>query len=325
MSTGETTEIEGVIIEAESTSLPPPPITAMVKAESDLVPTMVGDIKGAKARMVELQEFVRDVMVEGEDYGQIPGVKKAFLFKPGAEKLAEIYGYSLMITITKRIEDWTRGFFHYETRCDVISRRSGAVIGMGVGSCNSMESRYRWRDAQRACPACGVAAIIKGKVEYGGGWLCFAKKGGCGAKFDDTDQAIVGQTQCRVENDDVYTLVNTILKMSAKRSKVDAVISVTRSSALFTQDEDTVGQQAERTAQPAQASKPQPAAARAPGTPKANQHSGPCIHCNAEDVPAGGGYLVKVAEKWKPISLDCYAARVAAEAERDDDAKRQTS
>jgi len=33
------------------------------------------------------------------------------------------------------------------------------------------------------CPACGVAAIIKGKEEYGGGWLCFKKNGGCGTKF----------------------------------------------------------------------------------------------------------------------------------------------
>lgn len=34
------------------------------------------------------------------------------------------------------------------------------------------------------CPACGVVgAIIVGKAEYGGGWLCFRRKGGCGAKF----------------------------------------------------------------------------------------------------------------------------------------------
>ena len=33
------------------------------------------------------------------------------------------------------------------------------------------------------CPACGAAAIIKGKEEYGGGWLCFKAKGGCGTKF----------------------------------------------------------------------------------------------------------------------------------------------
>lgn len=35
----------------------------------------------------------------------------------------------------------------------------------------------------KTCPKCGAAAIIKGKEEYGGGWVCFKKKGGCGAKF----------------------------------------------------------------------------------------------------------------------------------------------
>ena len=34
------------------------------------------------------------------------------------------------------------------------------------------------------CPQCGQPAIIKGKEEYGGGWLCWKKEGGCGAKFD---------------------------------------------------------------------------------------------------------------------------------------------
>jgi hypothetical protein len=35
------------------------------------------------------------------------------------------------------------------------------------------------------CPKCGkTGTIIKGREEYGGGFLCFAKKGGCGAKFE---------------------------------------------------------------------------------------------------------------------------------------------
>lgn len=37
----------------------------------------------------------------------------------------------------------------------------------------------------RLCPQCQKPAIIKGRAEYGGGWLCFKKKGGCGAKFPD--------------------------------------------------------------------------------------------------------------------------------------------
>lgn len=34
------------------------------------------------------------------------------------------------------------------------------------------------------CPVCGKDTIIQGKREYGGGWLCYKAKGGCGAKFD---------------------------------------------------------------------------------------------------------------------------------------------
>lgn len=33
------------------------------------------------------------------------------------------------------------------------------------------------------CPKCGAAAIIKGQEQYGGGWICWKKQGGCGAKF----------------------------------------------------------------------------------------------------------------------------------------------
>ncbi|KKM17042.1 hypothetical protein LCGC14_1679670, partial [marine sediment metagenome] len=34
------------------------------------------------------------------------------------------------------------------------------------------------------CPECGQPTIIKGKEEWGGGWVCWKKEGGCGAKFD---------------------------------------------------------------------------------------------------------------------------------------------
>lgn len=42
----------------------------------------------------------------------------------------------------------------------------------------------------RSCPQCGKSkAVIKGKAEYGGGWLCFKKKGGCGATWQDADDS----------------------------------------------------------------------------------------------------------------------------------------
>jgi hypothetical protein len=35
------------------------------------------------------------------------------------------------------------------------------------------------------CASCGQKALIKGKEQYGGGWVCFKKKGGCGQKFNE--------------------------------------------------------------------------------------------------------------------------------------------
>jgi hypothetical protein len=204
--------------------------------QAELVPTMVSDIASAKARLVELQAFVREVMVEGEDYGTIPGTEKPALYKPGAEKLCEIYGLVQQPTVVARIEDWDTPHFHYEVRCDLLSKRTERIVGCGFGSCNSYEARYRWRMAERLCPICRHPAIIRGKEEYGGGWVCFRKKGGCGAKYADDDTDICDQKVGRVPNEDVCTLVNTLLKMAKKRALVDAVLSVTRSSGLFTQD-----------------------------------------------------------------------------------------
>ena len=81
-----------------------------------------------------------------------------------------------------------------------------------------------------------MATIIKGKAEYGGGWICFAKKGGCGAKFEDNDPAIIAQQLGQMDNPDPYDLANTLVKMSSKRAYVDAALRTTATSGLFTQD-----------------------------------------------------------------------------------------
>lgn len=201
----------------------------------------VMSVDQAKTQLAELQEFVKSVMVEDEDYGVIPGTQKPTLLKPGAEKLCEIYGLAQHIEVTTRIENWEQGFFHYEVKATLTSKRTGGLVSEGIGSCNTKEARYRWRNAQRVCPQCGQETIIKGKDEYGGGWLCWKSKGGCGAKFADGAESIENQVQGRVENDDPYTLVNTVLKLAKKRALVDATLSATRSSALFTQDVEDMG------------------------------------------------------------------------------------
>ena len=182
------------------------------------------------------QKIVRATMVEGLDYGVIPGTDKPTLLKPGAEKMAKLLQLSDSYEVIEKTEDWDKPLFYYQIKCSLKTIGDSVLISEGVGSCNSMEARYRWRVASRKCPTCGVEAIIEGKKEYGGGFICFKKKGGCGAKFAENDTIITGQKTGRVPNDDIYSQVNTILKMAKKRALVDASLSAGRLSDIFTQD-----------------------------------------------------------------------------------------
>ena len=197
-------------------------------------------IESAVERYNAVTEFVSRVLRKDVDYGVIPGTEKRTLLKPGAEKLTTFFGLSTRFELLERIEDWTgdehggEPFFYYLYRCRLL--RGDVAIAEGDASCNSREAKYRWREAQRACPACGQAAIIKGREEYGGGWLCFKKKGGCGAKYPDGDQTIESQQVGRVFNPDIADQVNTIQKMSQKRALVGAVLLAVNASEFFTQD-----------------------------------------------------------------------------------------
>jgi hypothetical protein len=208
-----------------------------VVAESQgLMPIL--DIETFQLQLKKFQEFVQSYLTPGVDFGKIPGTDKDTLLKPGAEKLCEIYGFYADYLVMAEVENWDKEppLFDYTIKCLIKRRKDDAVMGSGLASCNSYEGKYRWRHAERACPQCGKQAIIKGRQEYGGGWLCFGKKGGCGAKFADTAPEIIEQETGKLANEDIATQKNTILKMAQKRALVGATIAATRSSGIFTQD-----------------------------------------------------------------------------------------
>ncbi|HEX6625762.1 MAG TPA: hypothetical protein VF064_18745 [Pyrinomonadaceae bacterium] len=197
-------------------------------------------IELAVERYNAVTEFVSRVLRRDVDYGVIPGTEKRTLLKPGAEKLTTFFGLSTRFQLVERIEDWSgesfggEPFFYYLYRCRL--HRGPVLMAEADGSCNSREQKYRWREAQRVCPECNQAAIIKGREEYGGGWLCFRKKGGCGAKFGDGDAVIESQQTGRVFNAEIADQVNTMQKMAQKRSLVAAVLLAVNASEFFTQD-----------------------------------------------------------------------------------------
>jgi len=166
------------IIEAVSTNIVP--FSKPEPQVISVVPDFVITLAEAKQRIAMLQQFVKDMMVAGQDYGIIPKCDKPSLFKAGAEKLCDIYGFSKHIEIVNRVEDWEKGLFHYEVKATLINKRTGHIEAEGVGSCNNKEKKYA------SSPPCNI--------------------------------------------------INTVLKMAKKRAFIDAVLSATRSSGLFSQD-----------------------------------------------------------------------------------------
>lgn len=225
--------------------------TSIVKAEpvvslvmSNRAVIMADALKQAGEQRELLTKYVNEQMVLDVDYGIIPGTKgKPSLYKPGAEKLTELYRCSVEYVIEKEVEDWEKGFFYYRVMARIMSRDAeGVILGVGIGSCNSRETKYRWRDSKLKCPECGSETIFKSKGEDRQGkprtgWYCWSAKGGCGKNWErNDDPAIVDQPRGRVENPDIADLVNTIVKMATKRAHVAAALQLAGCSDLFTQD-----------------------------------------------------------------------------------------
>jgi hypothetical protein len=187
------------------------------------------------AQVTLIQNVMHKVMHEGEHYGKVPGCgDKKTLLQPGAQKLTMTFRLAPAYEIQESV--LPRGHKEYRVICTLKSIQSGNFVGQGVGCCSSMEAKYRYRGGARKCPSCGKETIIKGKAEYGGGWICFAKKGGCGAKWPDGATEIESQSIERVEHDNPADFFNTVLKMAKKRAFVDATITATAASDIFTQD-----------------------------------------------------------------------------------------
>lgn len=212
--------------------------TAITVTNQSFIAPVV-NLAEAKQRYALFKSFVGGVLEKGRDYGEVPGTTKPTLLKPGAEKLGAFFGLRPTFLIQESVNDWTgkdhgEPFFFREYKCQLF--KNGELVGEGVGSCNSWEKKYRYRSSERVCPSCGKPTIIKGKQEYGGGFICFAKKGGCGAKFADNAPEITSQEVGQVANKDVADQVNTIDKMAQKRAFVAAILIATNASDYFTQD-----------------------------------------------------------------------------------------
>jgi hypothetical protein len=233
------------------------------------------DIEPGRARsnlraIKEFQAVVREVLVEGQDYGTIPGTQKPTLYKPGAEKITKLLNLYEEYEFIERVEDWDRPLFHYIIRCTLSDIATGTRVSSGLGACNSRESRYRyrWLNESQLSETERALALKKrgGKTSLFEPAFAIEKKetGGQYGKpiehwqrFEDaiknmTARAVMKKTKAgkdlpgfeidvdttlyQVENPDIFDLVNTMVKIAKKRAHIDATLSAGRLSELFTQD-----------------------------------------------------------------------------------------
>jgi hypothetical protein len=190
-----------------------------------------------------IQDLMRAVMKDGEHYGTIPGttrpgaVEKKALYKAGAEKLSFVF----RLRPEYQVEVVDLGDRHREVRvrCTLVSLKTDKSWGEGVGSCSTMESKYRWRYSERECPICRGPFIRRSRYDDDNGsrgWYCHGKAGGCGEQFPYDTADILDQVTGKVENPDIADVYNTVLKMGKKRAHTDAVLTALAASDIFTQD-----------------------------------------------------------------------------------------
>lgn len=98
-----------------------------------------------------MKEFISATLVDGRDFGIIPGTNKPTLLKAGAEKLCRFFGLSAGFTLVGKIENWTATeteppLFSYVYRCSL--SKNGVLIAECDGASNSWESRYKHQKYQ---------------------------------------------------------------------------------------------------------------------------------------------------------------------------------
>jgi hypothetical protein len=240
-------------------------MTALALVKPAEQPSALAVVHDTMEALKAIRTLVLNEFKPGIDSGVIPGTSKPTLLLPGAQKAMMYFN----VFPTRDLERIEMGGGHLEVLCTtkLVSRASGQTVGEGSGSCSSMETKYRYRSAQRLCPKCGTPNIKTSKFDDCA-FYCHAKSGGCGAKFGEHDERITGQVSGNVENPNPHEVRNTILKMGIKRADVSAAMSLACLSELFTQDlEDTYDLGVVAEAPPAPPAAAPPPAAPAPVAP----------------------------------------------------------
>lgn len=161
-------------------------------------------ISSTKEQMQLAEQMVNQLLVNNVDYGVTPGTKGPGLWDPGAAKIIRAFGlhaehrFPIPPIDNEYLISWT-----VET---LLVNRAGEIMGSGLGSCSTRETKYKYRwvtkeEAKREGYTEEDISELKSKILY-------------------------NEPRFRIENPEYGELTNTILAMAAKRSECDAAKSL---------------------------------------------------------------------------------------------------
>lgn len=223
-----------------------------------------------RAQVNLIQSVMKDVMKDGTHFGKIPGCgDNPTLLKPGAEKIMATFRLAADPEVTD-LSTPDEARFMIKTR---LISPSGVFVGAGIGECSSSEDKYKWRRAV------------------------------CDEEYDDTPddrkRAVWKKGwnnkpnyQMKQVRTNIADLRNTVLKMAKKRSLVDAVLTATAASDIFTQDiEDLPEEYRENDSH---------GSAAPSGVANMQESSNPKLVKELEDIALKGWEALQ--EKWSSVS-----------------------
>ena len=195
------------------------------------------EVGAIRERLNAVESLMRGVMQKDIHFGVIKGCgNKPTLLKPGAEMLGMMFRLSPKLEV--KITNMPNGHREYSVTCTLVHIPTGEIWAEGVGSCSTMESKYRWRsgeaiDTGRTVPKAywdaKNAGDYKKMASLLGGPNFVAKRSG-------SSYTIHEKSGERVENPDIADCYNTCLKMAKKRAQIDSTLSALGCSHMFTQD-----------------------------------------------------------------------------------------
>ncbi|RYG32188.1 hypothetical protein EON81_21230, partial [bacterium] len=182
----------------------------------------------------EAVAFIHEALVDGQDYGKIPGTgDKKNLLKPGAERLCSGFGLRAEYEILEQQVDHDRhtefSITKWVQETDPGKAEKDRLKGLGLGRNRQVSGSWQWQ----------VPVVEKGEAL---GLYRYVVK----CRLITFDGREVGQgvgTCSSLESKYIRAprdSENTILKMAKKRAYVDAVLTTLGLSDRFTQDVEDI-------------------------------------------------------------------------------------